>query len=128
MLTRKDHRSSSMTIRARLIFVALLCSALVCSLSLAAQTIAITGGKILTVSHGVIDNGTILIDNGKITALGTTVAVPAGAKVLDARGKVVTPGFFDGGDLLGLVEIPAEQITVDSTEYTDPVHPELRVL
>jgi imidazolonepropionase-like amidohydrolase len=106
----------------------LVLSALLFSLPLAAQTIAITGGKILTVSHGVIDNGTILIDNGKITAVGAKVTVPSGAKTIDARGKFVTPGLFDAGDLLGLVEIPAEQITVDSTEYTDPVHPELRVL
>jgi imidazolonepropionase-like amidohydrolase len=106
----------------------LILSTLLFSLPLSAQTIAITGGKILTVSHGVVDNGTILVENGKITAVGPKVTVPAGAKVLDARGKVITPGLFDAGDLLGLVEIPAEQVTVDSTEYTDPVHPELRVL
>src|SRR5579862_1276044 len=110
-------------IRSKLILAAVLFS-----LPLSAQTIAITGGKILTVSHGVIDNGAILIENGKITAVGPKVSVPSGAKVIDARGKVVTPGLFDAGNLLGLVEIPAEQITVDSTEYTDPVHPELRVL
>jgi len=106
----------------------LILSALLFSLPLSAQTIAITGGKILTVSHGVIDNGTILVENGKISAVGPKVTVPSNAKVVDARGKVITPGLFDAGDLLGLVEIPAEQVTVDSTEYTDPVHPELRVL
>lgn len=94
----------------------------------AQNTVAITGAKILTVTHGVIDNGTVLVEDGKISAVGADVQVPAGAQVIDARGKVVTPGLMDAGDELGLVEIPAEQITVDSTEYTDPLHPELRVL
>jgi imidazolonepropionase-like amidohydrolase len=93
-----------------------------------AQTIAITGGKILTVTHGLIENGTVVVENGKIAAVGADVKVPAGAQVIDARGNVVMPGLIDAGDELGLVEIPAEQITVDSTEYTDPLHPELRVL
>jgi len=96
--------------------------------SAAQNTIAITGAKILTVTHGVIENGTVLVEDGKIAAVGADVQVPAGAQVIDARGKVVTPGLMDAGDALGLVEIPAEQITVDSTEYTDPLHPELRVL
>ncbi|HEV2494786.1 MAG TPA: amidohydrolase family protein [Terriglobia bacterium] len=94
----------------------------------AQNTIAITGAKVLTVSHGVIENGTVLVENGKIAAVGANVTVPTGAQVIDAHGKVVTPGLIDAGDALGLVEIPAEQITVDSTEYTDPLHPELRVL
>ena len=93
-----------------------------------AQTIAITGGRVLTISHGVIDNGTVLVENGKITAVGRDVKVPQGSQVIDARGKVVMPGLFDAGDKLGTVEIPALQITVDSTEYTDPVQPQLRVL
>ena len=96
--------------------------------ALAQETIAIQGARLLTVTHGVIENGTVLVENGKISAVGAGVRVPAGAKVIDARGKVVTPGLIDSGDLLGLVEIPAEKITVDSTEYNDPMHPELRVM
>lgn len=96
--------------------------------ALAQNTIAITGGRVLTISHGVIDNGTVLVENGKITAVGRDVTVPRGAQLIDARGKVVMPGLFDAGDKLGTVEIPALQITVDSTEYTDPVQPQLRVL
>ncbi|HET7207328.1 MAG TPA: amidohydrolase family protein [Terriglobales bacterium] len=93
-----------------------------------AQNIAITGGRVLTVSHGVIENGTVLVENGKIAAVGAGIKVPSGAKVIDARNKVIMPGMFDAGDMLGLVEIPAEKITDDTTEYSDPVHPELRVL
>ncbi len=94
----------------------------------AQDVIAIQGGKLLTVTHGVIENGTVLIRDGKIAAVGANVQVPSGAKVIDARGKVVMPGMIDAGDELGLMEIPAERITVDSTEYSDPLHPELRVL
>jgi len=96
--------------------------------ALAQNTIAITGGRVLTISHGVIENGTVLVEDGKIAAVGRDVKVPRGAQVIDARGKVVMPGLFDAGDKLGTVEIPALQITVDSTEYTDPVQPQLRVL
>jgi imidazolonepropionase-like amidohydrolase len=92
------------------------------------NTIAITGGRVLTISDGVIENGTVLVENGKIAAVGRQVKVPRGAQVIDARGKVVMPGMFDAGDKLGTVEIPALQITVDSTEYTDPLQPQLRVL
>src|SRR5512146_3566695 len=96
--------------------------------ALAQNTIAITGGRVLTVSHGVIENGTVLVENGKIAAVGRDIKVPHGAQVIDARGKVVMPGWFDAGDKLGTVEIPALQITVDDTEYTAPLQPQLRVL
>lgn len=96
--------------------------------ALAQNTIAITGGRVLTISHGAIENGTVLVENGKIAAVGREVKVPRGAQVIDARGKVVMPGMFDAGNKLGTVEIPALQITVDDTEYTDPLQPQLRVL
>src|SRR5690242_20199033 len=96
--------------------------------AVAQNTIAITGGRVLTISHGDIENATVLVENGKIAAVGHNVKVPSGAQVIDARGKVVMPGLFDAGDKLGTVEIPALQITVDSTEYTEPLQPQLRVL
>jgi imidazolonepropionase-like amidohydrolase len=102
--------------------------ALVAVFPATAQTVAITGGRVLTISHGVIDNGTVLVENGRIAAVGQNVKVPHGAQIIDARSKVVMPGMFDAGDKLGTVEIPGVPITVDATEYTDPVHPELRVL
>jgi imidazolonepropionase-like amidohydrolase len=94
----------------------------------AQETIGIRGGKLLTVSHGVIENGTVLVEDGKIKAVGANISIPPDAKVIDATGKVVMPGMIDAGDRLGLVEIPGEQITNDATEYDDPIHPELRVL
>ena len=57
---------------------------------------AITNAKIMTVgAAGIIDQGTILIKGGKITAVGKDISVPAGATVIDASGRVVTPGIID---------------------------------
>src|SRR4029077_2363932 len=65
-------------------------------LALASETIAIRGGTILTVGpQGTIANGTVLIRDGRIAAVGTYVAVPAGARVIDATGRYVIPGIID---------------------------------
>ena len=61
----------------------------------AGTLVAITNATILTASRGTINNGTILIRDGKIAAVGTDVQVPANAKVIDGRGKFVTPGIID---------------------------------
>ena len=89
---------------------------LLSGVAMAQNTVAITGGRVFTITHGVIENGTVLVENGKITAVGRDLKVPRGAQVIDARGKVVMPGLFDAGDKLGTVEIPALGITVDATE------------
>jgi imidazolonepropionase-like amidohydrolase len=74
--------------------------------ALAAQDVyAITGGTVVPVSGPTIPNGTVVISGGKITAVGANVAVPAGAKVIDAKGQFVYPGLFDSGTSLGLTEI-----------------------
>ena len=79
--------------------------ALAASLPLAAQTIAITGGKVYPVSGPPIENGTVIITNGRIVAVGANLAVPAGAKRIDATGKIVTPGFVNSSTQLGVQEI-----------------------
>jgi imidazolonepropionase-like amidohydrolase len=68
-----------------------------------AQVTAITGGRVLT-GTSVIENGTVVIDGGRIVSVGTGAA-PAGARVIDATGKVVTPGFVAVDSGLGLTEI-----------------------
>ncbi len=55
---------------------------------------AITGGDIMTVTNGTVRRGTILVQDGKITAIGQDIEIPKGAKVIDAKGHVVTPGFI----------------------------------
>src|SRR5207237_8958910 len=58
-----------------------------------ADTVAITGGTVAgTLSEAPIEGGTVVITGGRITAVGRNVAVPAGATIIDATGKWVTPG------------------------------------
>lgn len=75
------------------------------STTLAGQTIAITGGTVYPVSGPKIENGTVIIRDGRIAQVGAGLAVPAGAQRIDASGKWVTPGLFHGGTSLGLVEV-----------------------
>ena len=70
-----------------------------------AQTIAITGGKVYPVSSAPIENGTVLIRDGKIVAVGADVTIPADARRIDASGKWVTPGLINSATQLGLVEV-----------------------
>src|SRR5437870_3152512 len=74
---------------------------------LLAQTIAITGGTVYPVSGPKLEHATVLMQNGRIAAVGTNVTIPAGATRVDATGKWVTPGLTDGGGQMGLVEIGA---------------------
>jgi len=59
------------------------------------SVVAIRGGTILTVTRGAIPNGTIVLRDGKIAAVGATVSIPAGADVVDAAGKFISPGIID---------------------------------
>lgn len=78
-----------------------------------AQTVAITGGKVYPVSGPAIENGTVLIRDGRIVAVGANVTVPADARRIDATGKWVTPGFINSSTHLGVVEIGAVSDTRD---------------
>jgi imidazolonepropionase-like amidohydrolase len=78
-----------------------------------AQTIAITGGKVYPVSGPPIEGGTVLIVNGKIAAVGSNVAIPAGAQRIDATGKIVTPGFVNSSTHLGVQEVSQVDDTRD---------------
>jgi imidazolonepropionase-like amidohydrolase len=78
-----------------------------------AQTIAITGGKVYTMTGAPIENGTVVITNGRIVSVGANVAIPAGAQRVDASGKWVTPGFINSSTQLGVVEISQVSDTRD---------------
>ncbi|MEO1243416.1 MAG: amidohydrolase family protein [Pseudomonadota bacterium] len=73
--------------------------------SASAQTTAIMNGEVHTAAGGVIENGDVIITNGRITQVGADLSAPAGATVVDAEGKVVTPGIFAPLSTIGLVEI-----------------------
>jgi imidazolonepropionase-like amidohydrolase len=78
-----------------------------------AQTVAITNGTVYPVSGPPISNGTVLIRDGVIVAVGASVTVPAGAVRIDATGKIVTPGLINSVTELGLVEVSQVRDTND---------------
>ena len=111
-------------------WVSVACASLaVATASLSAQTIAITGGKVHPVSGPAIENGTVLVRDGKIVAVGSNIAIPADAQRIDAKGKWVTPGIVNATTSLGLTEIGAVEQTVDlsASGQGDGVTPSLRV-
>lgn len=85
-----------------------------------APTYVIRNARIVTVSGADIDNGTLVISGGLITAVGASASVPAGAQEIDARGLTVYPGMIDVGTNMGLVEVSAgARGTVDTQELGD---------
>lgn len=88
-----------------------------------AETIAITGARIHVKPGAPVDNATIVIDKGVIVAVGAAVAIPAGATIIDAKGKTITAGLIEGFSGVGLVGVDLEDSSVDGRfGPTDPVH------
>jgi len=90
--------------------------------------LAIVGGHILTITKGEIEKGTLLIDEGKIVAVGREVEVPAGASIIDATGKYVLPGLIDAHTHVGIGEEAQGWAGMDVNEMTDPVTAHLRAI
>jgi imidazolonepropionase-like amidohydrolase len=88
-----------------------LCAACLVSFAIAApaaaQTLALTGAKVFPVSQPPIENATVVIVGGKITAVGANVPIPAHAERIDVRNCWITPGLIDPVTVLGVVEIGA---------------------
>jgi imidazolonepropionase-like amidohydrolase len=91
------------------------------------QPIAITNATIHPVSGPAIARGTIVFDQGRITALGQDVTLPDGAEVIDAQGKHVYPGLFEPFNDIGLVEINSIRATIDAQE-TGQLNPNVRAV
>ncbi len=95
-------------------------TALVSSLALmaapaVAETVAITGGKVVVGDGSApMDGATVVLRNGRVVAAGTNVTVPANARRIDASGKWVTPGVFAGFSRIGLIEVNAVRATNDT--------------
>jgi len=81
--------------------------------------IAITNARIMPVSGATIERGTVLIRGGRIAAIGANVQVPAGARTIDAAGKIVTPGLLESATQIGIVEIQAGAQGTDDQSSTD---------
>ncbi len=90
----------------------------------AAETFALSGGTVHPVSGPAIENATVVVRDGRIESVGRSPA-PAGARVVDVRGRHVYPGMVSAFTLLGLVEIESVRGTVDHTE-TGNLNPNVR--
>lgn len=87
-----------------------------------AQTVAITNGRLLTAGPaGEVQNGTVVIRDGKIVAAGANVSVPVGARVIDAAGRVVTPGLIVADSAIGLTEVSSVGGSVDTSSTSSSV-------
>ncbi|CAN5261059.1 amidohydrolase [soil metagenome] len=93
----------------------------------ASRATVIRGGTVMTAAGQVIPNGQVLLENGRITAVGQTVTAPEGATVIDAAGRWVTPGIIDTHSHLGAYSSPGVQAHSDGNEATDPVTAEVWV-
>lgn len=92
--------------------------------------IALTNCKAVTIANGILESATILVDEGKISAVGvsTEVAIPADAKVMDLDGKWVTPGFIDAHSHLSMGEPGVKGGGDDDNEAVDPVTAYVRMI
>ena len=107
-------------------FTLLLC--LITSSSAWAETLFINDATVHTMSSmAVIQEGDILIRDGRIQSVGAGLTPPADARVIEAEGRPVTPGFFAGITQLGLVEISAVDSSVDGGLATAGLRPEFDV-
>jgi imidazolonepropionase-like amidohydrolase len=102
-------------------FVSLLTGvALLPGLGLAQEVpLAIRGARIVTVSGPVIEKGTVVVEKGRIVAVGPDVPVPAGATVVDGSGKTLYPGLVDALTTFGLAEVASVPASLDTTEVGD---------
>lgn len=101
------------------------------------MVIAIKGGRVLPMTQDAEGRdqewarGTVLIgDDGKIVAVGpeSEVEIPQGAEIVDAEGKVITPGFIDAHSHVGIGELGVGRDGADTNEGTDPITPQVRAI
>jgi imidazolonepropionase-like amidohydrolase len=90
--------------------------------------IFIKNGRIFTMTGGVIEKGSILIDDGKIIEVGKDLVAPLDAEIIDAEGKMVLPGFIDAHCHIGMWEEGMGFEGSDGNEMVDPVTPQLRAI
>jgi len=90
--------------------------------------VAIVGGRVVPISGEPLDSGTVLVADGKITAVGPDLDVPDGATVIDAAGGWVLPGFIEAHGHVGVHEEAEGWAGSDSNELTEPVTAHVRAL
>lgn len=90
--------------------------------------LALTNGRIITMSGQDYDRGTVLIHDGKIMAVGDDIAIPEGTEVIDVQGQWILPGLIDAHCHVGIYEEIYRIEGNDANEYSNPLTPELRAL
>ena len=91
----------------------------------ASDTVLITNANIFDGLGNQIDGGSVLLENGRITAIGADIAAPDGANTINAQGKWVTPGIIDNHSHLGVYAAPGVEAHADGNEITAPVTAEV---
>ncbi|HXP19546.1 MAG TPA: amidohydrolase [Streptosporangiaceae bacterium] len=92
------------------------------------NSVAIVGGRVVPVIGEPIDGGTVLVQDGRIAAVGAGLAVPAGVRVIDAAGSWVLPGFIEAHGHVGVHEEAQGWAGQDTNETTDPVMAQARAI
>jgi imidazolonepropionase-like amidohydrolase len=92
------------------------------------MTLAVKGGRFYTITGGIIEDGVMLVDDGKITAIGSGLAISPGAEVLDVAGKCVTPGLMDCHAHVGMAPEQVDWEYGDANETTDAVTGHVRAI
>ncbi len=95
---------------------------------MADRSVAIVGGRVIPITGQPVDAGTVLIADGKIVAVGAEVSVPDGARVIDATGSWVLPGFIEAHGHVGVSEEAQGWAGQDTNEMTDPVTAQVRAI
>ena len=91
--------------------------------------IALTNCKAVTIANGILENATILVDEGLIQAVGVDVEIPTDAEVMDLGGKWVTPGFIDAHCHFSAMSEPRTKgMGDDGNEVTNPVTAHIRII
>jgi imidazolonepropionase-like amidohydrolase len=96
--------------------------------SVAAVSVAIVGGRVVPIAGEPVDGGTVLVENGRIAAVGRDVTVPDGVQVIDAAGSWVLPGFVEAHGHVGVHEEAQGWAGQDTNELTEPVTAHVRAL
>jgi len=92
---------------------------------MASRPTALVGASVFTGTGALIENGVVLVKDGRIEAVGPNLPVPAGYETVDGKGKWVTPGLIDAHSHLGVYASPSVPANSDGNEMTNPVTPEV---
>ena len=90
--------------------------------------LGITNGKIYTMAGQIIENGSILVENGVIKEIGPNVLMPEGIEVIDASNRVIMPGFIDAHCHVGTFGSGVGSKGIDVNELSDPLTPQVRAI